>query len=112
MKKRDIIVLIGMAFVIFLALELFYTSSNPTFIENKLDSLLSNEVLMDSIRGNQKSYFEVKFSQKNFKEKDSLEYTIKVVGKGGCLYYRGVQTKTSSGTWTVRRESISIEPNR
>lgn len=100
-----------LVFVVGLLLYGRYDVSTNTlsFLPTKLDQLMSDDRLMDSIGGS--SYFEYKFNDIEFKRNDTLQSSIKIIGKEKVLIYNAVHVRKArdKNEWDLKDENLSIE---
>jgi hypothetical protein len=83
-------------------------SNTPPFISAKLDELMHNKELIDSIGGTPP--FEFTYNKNDYKLRDMVKYTIKIKGSRRTLKYDGVQVKTSpDNKWVPSEEKLVIE---
>lgn len=82
-------------------------NSNPPFVTEKLDNLLANKKLMDSIGGS--PIYEFSYNENDYQLKDTMEYSIKIKGARKVLNYEATQVKQRDGSWTQLKEILDIK---
>jgi hypothetical protein len=108
--RRSIFIYVAVVVVFILGLHLFgrLTSSTPPFLLDKLDELMGNGELMDSIGGSE--HFEYTYNENDFESKDTLNFSIKVVGPKRILVYKAMHVKRSANKkeWELADEILTI----
>ena len=101
--------LVGFAFVVLVSFLVRNSikSNTPPFILNKLEQLKSDKILMDSIGGF--SQFEYSYNEQDFKNSDTVKYSIKITGYDQKLIYNGTQVKDSLSSWGLLTDTITIQ---
>ncbi|MEO5601313.1 MAG: hypothetical protein ABIR06_10325 [Cyclobacteriaceae bacterium] len=112
MKKVNILAWLIIILLLAVGLLLFgryRMSRKPTFLFTKLDQLMGNEILIDSIGGSK--YFESQFNESDFENSDTLRYTIKIVGNKKELFYKATHVRRNGerNEWTLIDEKLIIE---
>lgn len=83
-------------------------SSTPDVVSRKLDELMHNRVLMDSIGGS--GNFELRFNENDFRFADTAEFSITIKGPARRLIYHAVGLReTASGEWQLLDEDLVIK---
>ena len=82
-------------------------SDTPPFILSRLEELKSNKTLMDSIGGFR--LFEYSYNEQNFKNGDTVKYSITITGGKDDLVYKGIQIKNSLNSWVLVTDTLIIQ---
>ena len=81
-------------------------SGTPPFIVNKLNELIENVELMDSIGG--RTHFEFSYNKNDFKFGDTVKYSIKIKGTRRTLNYKASHLRIASDQWRLNDEKMEI----
>ena len=101
------ILLFIFAVIVSMVMNYVIKSNTPDFILSKLKELKTNDVLMDSIGGYDK--FEYSFNKNDYKYKDTVKYSILIIGNKKVLTFQGVQWRESKMKWRQIDERLIID---
>ena len=79
----------------------------PQFIDQKLEELLADRVLMDSIGG--KFSYALMYNKNELKFKDTLKYKIEIKGNERQLTYYGLELRKEKEEWVPLDGKLVIE---
>lgn len=110
--KKNVLALLILAVVFMIGLHFFgryRLSRTPPFLLTKLDQLMNRKDLMDSIGGSQ--HFSYDFNKNDFKLRDTVKYSIKIIGKKKILFYTAVHIRENDATneWRLTIENLTIQ---
>jgi hypothetical protein len=82
-------------------------NSGPIFITRKLDDLLADKSLMDSIGGT--PVYEFVYNVHDYELRDTVEYVIKIRGEKKALNYKATQIRKADGAWILLTYNLNIQ---
>lgn len=113
MAKKEVLAWSILIFLFCAGLYLFgeyrKTVSHPNFLLPKLEALMDDTRLMDSIGGSHD--FELQFNVIDFHSKDTLRTTIRIAGSKRTLQYNAIHRRTSRGenNWELINDDMVIQ---
>ena len=108
MTKKKWIAIVGIVLSTIIFLEIYIRHDHPPFIQETIQALKENDSLMASI-GEYKNY-EYNFNKSDLK-RDTMAFSIQIVGINKKLIYTGKAVKGSEQNWTVIEKDTVIHDN-
>lgn len=113
MRKREALAWSVLILLFFTGFYLFgryeMSEDDPPFLIPKIEELLGDQRLMDSIGGYHRT--ELEFNQIEFHSKDTLRTSMKIIGKKRTLQYNAVHRRAARGenNWVLINDDMVIQ---
>jgi hypothetical protein len=84
-------------------------SDTPPFILEKLKFLRSSKTLVDSVGGF--TGYEYSYNKNDYRDKDTLRYSIRIEGTHRVILYKGVHVKDTAQLrgWRLFKDTLQID---